>query len=523
VFRYNTHGLLNVAAALFNITLGVIVLANNPRASLQRTFFGFSVASSLWVGFYGLMSLLKRDADAPAMLSYAFLGIPLIPALLYTFSRMLLGKSRLNIWSKIGFAIGSVLALVFFAGHQSICTIQIFSWGRYNLFLNTPFALVYFWTLIIVFIGYMGAAYADLYKGWRTSTSAVQKRSLRNILIAFSIGYYGMLDFATAKGLNIYPMGSIALTGLLGTIAYAVIRHQFLDVNMTLRRASLIVLIYVFLIGFSIPALFPIARRLLNSTLDNNIMLFLMFSALFGAILSTGPLIYAYLERHTFWLKKHITTGLTHELKSPISSIRGAVDFLQDQLHDPQRRGDNVGDYIAMIDKNTTRLESYVKDLLQIAKGQEGIPTVDRTKVDIIALIKTILESQIGQTKAKGLNIQLLAPEQLTLSVDKEKIQQTISNLLSNAIKFAQTGTIQIRLEPSANHCMISIQDPGRGIPAGDLDRVFERFYQGRHSTQGSGIGLTIAKAWVEAHGGKIWAESEGEGKGATVAFTLPG
>jgi signal transduction histidine kinase len=521
-FRYNTHGLLNVAAALFNITLGIVVLANNPRSSLQRAFFGFSLSSSLWVGFYGLMSLAQRDSDAALMLSFAFLGIPFIPAWLYRFSRLLLGKPRLNFFTVLSFAVGGLLSLLMLLDRNALCRIETFDWGRFNLFLETTFARVYFYALITAYVAFTWPAYVNFWRGWKTSMSPVDKRLFRNIFIAFSIGYMGMLDFGTAKGLNLYPTGYIALTALVAAIAYSVIRHQFFDMNMTLRRASLFALIYVFLIGFSVPVIFPLARHLLDHTLDGNVFLFLMLSLAFGVILSTGPFIYAYLERHTFWLKKHITTGLTHELKSPISAIRGAVDVLQLQLRSPSGSIVNLGDYVAMIDKNTLRLEGYVKDLLHIAKGQDGVASVQRADTDLVALVRQAVETHSPAAKAKDIDISIVAAKQVPMSIDAEKIQQTLSNLVSNAIKFSERGLVTIGVQKQARDCVISVHDEGCGIPAANLERIFDRFFQGSTATKGSGIGLTIAKAWVEAHGGKIWAESDGEGKGTTVTFTLP-
>ena len=122
----------------------------------------------------------------------------------------------------------------------------------------------------------------------------------------------------------------------------------------------------------------------------------------------------------------------------------------------------------------------------------------------------------------KGIKLRSSLPSQSLIYGDHEKLSQVLSNVLSNAIKFSDGGTIEIRMESSGRDWTISIHDEGRGIPAAHLEQIFERFFQGRHAAKGSGIGLTIAKAWVEAHGGKIWAESEGEGKGATVTFTLP-
>jgi two-component system phosphate regulon sensor histidine kinase PhoR len=314
----------------------------------------------------------------------------------------------------------------------------------------------------------------------------------------------------------------LALTGLIATIAISMVRHQLMEINLTIKRMSLIVLIYVFLISFSIPVFLPLIWRFLPELSAAHVAMFVSLSMSFGIVLSSGPLIYAYLERHTYWLKRHVTTGLTHELKSPISSIRGAVDMLQDQRTRQVWNEPGTDDYLAMIDKNTTRLESYVRDLLHVAKAQEGAPMLDKKDADLVALIRHSKALKQEEALAKSLTITINAPDQINVLVDQEKMLQTLSNILSNAIKFSRDSEIHIDARLRSSLCTVQIRDHGEGIAAAQLDRVFERFYQGRNSNKGSGIGLTIAKAWVEAHGGKIWAESEGEGKGTTVTFTVP-
>jgi signal transduction histidine kinase len=422
---------------------------------------------------------------------------------------------------KAGIFISSVLLLTMISLKDEICEIRIFPWGRFNHFLATPIGLLYFYSLMTFFLTYTTAAYINFIRGYKSATSPSQRKQFKIVLIGFFIGYLGMLDFAVTKEWDMYPFGYLTLTILVSVVAYSIIRYQLWDINLAIKRVSMIILIYAFLIGFSLPVLFPFANRTLGNVISENVVLFLAFSAIFGMIFSTGPFIYAALIRNTFWLKDHITTGLTHELKSPIGTIRGALDLLTDKLGNGLDKDSNS--YLEMIDKNTTRLESYVRDLLHVAKIQDGQIAVNKTTINLVAVIQALIRQNTGPAGQKNLRIKFHSPESLSLDGDEEMIGLSFSNVLSNAIKFSpQDGEINIQLVHKNGAAWCTITDKGRGINAIEIDHIFDRFYQGKHSSKGSGIGLTIAKAWVEAHGGKIWAESEGEGKGTKVTFTLP-
>lgn len=522
IFQYNTYGLLNLSAGLFNIMLGIVVYLNNPKSSLQRVFFLFTIVSSLWVTSYGFMSVLREDQTASQFLKIAFFGVPFIPATLYQLSRRIRGFNRLTGLEITAYAVSIPFIIFMAAARPYICDIRTVSWGRFNFFKDTTFAWTYFLLLMLHFTIFISIAYWNFVAAVRNARGLIEKRQNKILLIAFSIVYCGMIDFAVTKGFPVYPPGYIVLTLLSSIIAYTIVRYQLWEINVAIKRASLIALCYTFLICFSIPAIYPFARKALENTLSDHVWLFLAFSALFGLVFSTGPLIYSFLERHTFWLKKHITTGLTHELKSPIGAIRGALDLSIDRLQSPNTDLKIVGEYLQMIDRNTTRLESFVKDLLHVAKGQDGVFEVERHPLNLCDIVHEEIKTFEPAASRKNNSFHITQPNELIIEGEKEKISQIFSNLLSNAVKFTANGKIEISIGRHSNTAICSIKDSGCGVPPADLERIFERFYQGRNVNKGAGIGLTIAKAWVEAHGGKIWAESEGEGKGTTVTFTLP-
>jgi two-component system phosphate regulon sensor histidine kinase PhoR len=145
--------------------------------------------------------------------------------------------------------------------------------------------------------------------------------------------------------------------------------------------------------------------------------------------------------------------------------------------------------------------------------------------VELAEIIKQAVERLRAQSDRTGLSIVLDIPDKLPQpSIDRERIEQVLINLIHNAIKFTPPGgSVTIRARQEGQDVLVSVSDTGVGIPADDLPRIFERFYKSDKSRSGggTGLGLAIAKHIIEAHGGRIWAESV-EGKGSTFHFTLP-
>jgi signal transduction histidine kinase len=177
------------------------------------------------------------------------------------------------------------------------------------------------------------------------------------------------------------------------------------------------------------------------------------------------------------------------------------------------------------IERFTARLNRLLGDLVDVASIEAGKLLVVPTVQDAIALVRESVETFRPLASAQGLSLSVeIRGETLMAKFDYERVLQVLANLLSNAIKFTRPGgTISLRVEPLGQEVHISVTDTGPGIPSHQLEAVFERFWQARsEDRRGLGLGLYISKCIVEAHGGRIWAESQ-LGVGSTFTFTLPG
>ncbi len=178
----------------------------------------------------------------------------------------------------------------------------------------------------------------------------------------------------------------------------------------------------------------------------------------------------------------------------------------------------------ARIQRYCTRMERLIGDLVDVASIDAGRLAIALTRGDWSALVAEALDMFTAAASAKGLSLQSeIVGDSTVAEFDHDRMLQVLANLLSNSIKFtAGGGQVRIRVERVADEVHVSIHDTGVGIPARMLEAVFERFWQvGKNDQRGVGLGLYISRCIVEAHRGKIWAESEA-GQGSTFRFTVP-
>lgn len=220
-------------------------------------------------------------------------------------------------------------------------------------------------------------------------------------------------------------------------------------------------------------------------------------------------------------LKDTFISIISHELKTPVALIKGYASTLRRE--DVQWERNVVEDSLAVIEEEADRLTALIDDLLDASRLQAGGLSPNYGEADIPRLAARLAERLSRQT---GRTIQSRFPDDFPpVSADEQRIGQVIANLISNALKYsAPASPIEIHGVASPDEITVTVEDRGYGIEEKDLPRVFERFYRGPESakrTKGAGLGLYLAKAVVEAHGGRIWIDSQ-PGMGTRASFTLP-
>lgn len=221
-------------------------------------------------------------------------------------------------------------------------------------------------------------------------------------------------------------------------------------------------------------------------------------------------------------LRKQLIGDIAHELRTPLATIKGSMEGLTDGVL-PARE-----DTYHQVYQETERLQRLVDDLQDLNRVESGAIQLNLEKHPIKELIEITQRRLLRQFEEKGVVLELEIPDDLpTVSVDADRIGQVFINLLGNSLQYTPSGgVVTVVAEEKKDQLLVTISDTGIGISPQDISTIFTRFYRVDKSRSraggGSGIGLTIAKHLVESHGGTIWAESPGLGKGSAIKVLLP-
>ena len=213
-----------------------------------------------------------------------------------------------------------------------------------------------------------------------------------------------------------------------------------------------------------------------------------------------------------------------HELRTPIQPLLGVTELIKESMNSKDK-GEITKEEVNILERNAKRLERLSSDILEVSRLESNSLKLNKEVVNlnkkienvIADILPTIRDEQQVKIIFQPKNIE---DEPIMVEADKTRLFEVISNLLQNALKFTKDGTILITLDKKDDQAIVSIKDTGKGIDQEILPRLFEKF--ATKSEQGTGLGLYISKGIIDAHNGRIWAENNIDGKGATFTFALP-
>jgi signal transduction histidine kinase len=222
-------------------------------------------------------------------------------------------------------------------------------------------------------------------------------------------------------------------------------------------------------------------------------------------------------------VRSQLLANVSHELRTPLTTIKGYSTMLLD--YDRRLGRDEKQEYLSAIDRATDRMTELVDHLLDMSRLDAGLLKLDKTPTNITALLQTTIAE--ARLRTPGHKMVLKLPKTaLRLNGDGRRIRQVVDNLIENATKYSKVGsTVTIEARSQDSELVISVADQGNGIPRENLGNMFDRMFNLEHRLAqepgGLGLGLALCKALVEAHGGRIWVESE-LGKGSVFRLALP-
>jgi PAS domain S-box-containing protein len=220
--------------------------------------------------------------------------------------------------------------------------------------------------------------------------------------------------------------------------------------------------------------------------------------------------------------REEMTSIISHDLRSPLAIVQGQAQAIRRALHNPERVAKNA----EAIVRSARQMNAIIQDLVDSARLESGQLMLMRGPVDLAQLVYGLKEQLSEALPMERVQVQAPARGDLPLvDADAARVERILTNLLSNALKYSAPGTpVVVTLAPAGDEVVTSVRDRGRGIAPEELPRLFGRYYRaeaGRERRDSLGLGLYISKGLVEAHGGRIWVESE-VGKGSTLSFSLP-
>lgn len=214
----------------------------------------------------------------------------------------------------------------------------------------------------------------------------------------------------------------------------------------------------------------------------------------------------------------------SHELKTPISSLKLQAQLLKRRRNRGQNVFDKLDHFFDQIDQQVDRLNRLVDDMLDISRIRAGTLTINRDRVDLNQLISEVLDRLEPNLSDAETPVTLSCPPEIVGNWDRIRLEQVITNLITNAMKYGNHQSISVIVEATETSAIVSVKDQGIGIDDRFLNRIFDRFERGVSADEASGLGLGlfISRQIVEAHGGRIWVESQGPNQGSTFIIDLP-
>ena len=510
-------------SAIFVLILTLFIFLKGKKTRVQFLFFLISCFFINW--FFATFKMLTSQTEVEILFWDRINYITAIfePILFYHF-----GLEFTNLYNKprkrllIG---GYVLALIFLLISRTnyfVNGVYRYSWRGHAkaAIAHHPF--------MVYFIFYMILFFFILYEGYKkTRKEPIKNTQIKYLLLGF--GLFSIIAspaFLPAYGISVYPFEYIAGVIFVIITAVGITRHFLFGIRVILTEFLVGVMwLTLFILPFLIE---PFKVRMISIGIFSLSLIFgwLLIRATHQEIKRREEIEKLYEELKKIDIaKSEFISIASHQLRTPLSAIKGYLSMILEGSYG--KLPEKVKKPMENVFVSNERLIKLVNDILSVSKIEAGEMEMNWEKEDLRETIKEVISELSIKAKEKNLYLNFEEPKEFPkILLDREKIRQVILNLVDNAIRYTQKGGVTVKLQIVNGRLQIVVSDTGEGLTKEEKEKLFERFSRGtaglRFWTQGAGLGLYIARKFVEMHKGKIWAESEGRGKGSTFYVELP-
>lgn len=527
----------HIPTAIVALLIGFFVYFKSARTLASKILLFLAITFSLWSSFDLIIWMFGFDSTL-TMFTWSSLGILDVLFFILTlyFVYVFIDKRDITITKKIILGILFLLIIIFASTQFNLAEFDATNCNAVenNYYVNYTFfleILISLWIIILTIKRYI-----------RSETifrKQILLLSLGVILFLLSFFTSGFIaDLLSEKGyawaFQVEQYGLFGMVVFMGFLAYLIVRFKAFNIKLLAAQALVVGL----LVGIGAQFFFiqnP-TNRILNAitfclalgfgyTLVRSVKLEVRRKEELQAL--STQLAVANDKLHVLdKAKSEFISIASHQLRTPLTSIKGFTSLLLEGTYGEVAQ--NQRPALEKIYISNERLIQLVEDLLNISRIDAGRMEFDFQVAQIEDLVQEAVDTLELSAKNKSLYLNWKKSEKLLpkIKIDITKIKEVISNMVDNAIKYTQRGGINVRAESDIRSIRVIVSDTGIGMDKEELNLIFQKFQRGRevshYHTDGTGLGMYIGKKVVEVHKGRIWAESEGKGKGSKFTLELP-
>jgi len=508
---------------LISVFLGFLVYFKDKRNLINRYFLTISLLSAVWIGSAFLSEFFPLTNPSLAIfLSKITYGAVIWWVIFLLFFALIFPQKKKVISSKffggLFIFLGFILSGLILFTSLLVEGIEIQPWG-FDVVYGKIFPIfATFATFLII------AALINFIESY-IRIKGFQREQLKYFFLGFGIFLIALIFFnvvlLTFTGIEkYYRFGNYSAIFFLGFTAYAIVARQLFDIRVILSEILVGVIAIILFIQMMTADILWL--KILNGSV------FILF-CVFGYLLIKATIREIEMRREVERLsnaKSEFISIASHQLRTPLAAVKGYISMILEgtygKLADRQTRP------VENVYRSNERLIKLVNDLLSLSRLEAGKIEFSPELTSLEEMVTDIVEELRINAEKKGLYMKMIKPlEPLPkIMVDQDKLRQVILNIVDNAIKYTKKGGITFKLKKLDEQEEIKVADTGEGMDEKELNSLFQMFSRATAGTQlhteGAGLGLYVARQFIEMHGGKIWAESEGKGKGSAFIIQLP-